>query len=339
MVEQAKITFYRISECGYYRRGNANPEFGSITEMLRELETWGSDRPLVATKVFEPADGQDLHPAYLLDIRGSGDGWLVTTWNQTPANEAGVASVKGESSVGAAEVVMNNIEAGSIPGFATYFWFIPSRQCFASIRFQHLWTGQKSLQCYMESYMSHFASHVITNDDDNDGIEVLGYAMNPGEEPENLSPRFRTSLVYKPGETDLIRQSVDSIRKVIRKTTLTLAREEDLTKWQQLLMWTKLRQQPEALQKVRVQYELSTGVTLPDLDAMIDDWNEQHDRQWDDYGFCLRGESQKIRWLSHSLARAEVGLDVMRDNDEVVNLESLIAALEDKRATILRLLD
>lgn len=234
---------------------------------------------------------------------------------------------------------MNNIEAGSIPGFATYFWFIPSRQCFASIRFQHLWTGQKSLQCYMESYMSHFASHVITNDDDNDGIEVLGYAMNPGEEPENLSPRFRTSLVYKPGETDLIRQSVDSIRKVIRKTTLTLAREEDLTKWQQLLMWTKLRQQPEALQKVRVQYELSTGVTLPDLDAMIDDWNEQHDRQWDDYGFCLRGESQKIRWLSHSLARAEVGLDVMRDNDEVVNLESLIAALEDKRATILRLLD
>ncbi|WP_374263667.1 hypothetical protein [Zoogloea sp.] len=339
MVEHAKITFYKISECGYYRRGTPSPDFGAVPELLRELLAWSQGRPLVETKVFEPADGQDLHPAYLLDIRGDGDSWLVTTWNQTPSNEAGVASVKGESNVGAAQVVMNSIEEGSIPGFATYFWFIPSRGCFASIRFQHLWTGQKSLQCYMESYMSSFSSHVVTEEGNGDELEILGYAPNPGEEPVHVSPRFRTSLVYKPGETDVIRNGVESIRKIVRKTALTLTREADLAKWQQFLRWTKLRDQPAALQKVRVQYEISTGISLADLDAIIHDWNEQHDREWDDYGFCLKGESQKIRWLSHSLARSEFDLDVTRDNDEVVSPASLLAALADKRAAILRVLD
>lgn len=339
MVEHAKITFYNISECGYYRRGNADPDFGSAQELLRELLAWSQGRPLVATKVFEPADGQDLHPAYLLDIRGDGDSWLVTTWNQTPANESGVASVKGESNVGAAQVVMNSIEAGSIPGFATYFWFIPSRGCFASIRFQHLWTGQKSLQCYMESYMSLFSDYVVLNEDNGKEHEILGYAENRTDAPSNLSPRFRTSLVYKPGETALIRSGVESIRKIVRKTTLTLNREQDLAKWQQFLVWTKLRDQPADLQKVRVQYEISTGISLADLDTIIDDWNEEHDRQWDDYGFSFKGDSQKIMWLSHSLARSEFDLDVTRDNDEVVNAASLLSALTDRRAAILRLLD
>lgn len=340
MIEHAKVTFYNVDACGYFKHGAKAPEFGSLTSTLQQLSAWSMGKQLVGTKTFQPEDGSDLHPAYLLDIREGDRSWLVTTWNQTPANEAGVASVRGESSVGDAEVVMNKIDQGSIPGFATYFWFIPDRNCFASVRFQHLWTGQKSLQRYIESYLELFSPHVVINAGNLDEHEVLGYTKVPNDKPVRgfISPRFRTSLVEKPGDLDLIRQRVDSIRRVIRKTTLELNMQQDLAIWQKFLEWTHMKAQGARKDKVRVQYELTSRITLPELTTIITEWEENHDREWDDYGFVLQGEASKPYWLSRSLARCQVDLDITRNNDEVVNPASLLKALTDKRDQLLGLL-
>ncbi|MFO7127347.1 hypothetical protein P3E14_32305, partial [Pseudomonas aeruginosa] len=65
------------------------------------------------------------------------------------------------SQVGNTEVVLKEIPEGGIPGFATYFWFLPERNVFASIKFQHLITGQKPMQEYMESYLTLYSSHAV----------------------------------------------------------------------------------------------------------------------------------------------------------------------------------
>lgn len=338
MNETAGISFYQITECGFFKRGADRAEFGSIAELLHNLEAWGKGKHLVATKTFEPADGEDIHPAYLMDIRSRDNTWLITTWNQTPAHEAGVASVRGTSNVGRAEVVMNSVERGSIPGFATYFWFVPSAHVFASVRFQHLWTGQKSLQKYAESFLSSFSDHVVFGEEE-DKVIVQGYAKNPAtDSPEDLYPRFRTALVRKPGARDFIRQNRLRINKVIRKTMLKLDRAEDLSKWQSLIRWMH-RQEPNLRpDRVRVQYELSGAVTDQDLDGIFADWDAGHESEWDDYGFMLRGEAGHPHWLSHTLAREKFPLEVVRNNDEVVNAESLLSALLSKRDEILNLI-
>ncbi len=41
------------------------------------------------------------------------------------------------SSVTAPDVVMNQIQDNSIPGYATYFWILPSYGLFASVRFKN----------------------------------------------------------------------------------------------------------------------------------------------------------------------------------------------------------
>jgi len=339
MNEKAKITFYQIKDCGFYQRGEDAPEFGSVLQLLTDLDDWSNGKPLVETKTFEPRDGQDIHPAYLLDIKSLNGSWLLTTWNQTPAHESGLASVRGESSVGEAEVVMNAVNPGTIPGFATYFWFLPSRGLFASVRFQHLWTGQKSLQCYLESFLETFSRHVVFGEDEDAQVVVVGYQENAGDEPRHLYPKFRTSLVQKPGRRDFIRQNVDSVRKVLRKTTLRLNRVPDHAWWQDLLHKTKMSEPQVKPEHVKIQYEMITALSLTDVDAMIEDWDAHHEREWDDYGFELRGESNKTHWFSHSLARAEFELNVERDNEEVVNAESLLAALDSAKANILRILE
>ncbi|MCY1312647.1 hypothetical protein D9M70_630860 [compost metagenome] len=90
--------------------------------------------------------------------------------------------------------------------------------------------------------------------------------------------------------------------------------------------------------QVKVQYELPAQLSRDDIEAMIAAWNEGHDREWDDYGFKLKGSSHHIHWLSHSLARQEFQLDVERTDLEVVNSQSLLKALSDHRVEILRLI-
>ena len=138
---------------------------------------------------------------------------------------------------------------------------------------------------------------------------------------------------------DFIIQNAGSVRKVLRKTTLKLDRPEDLSSWQQFLGWTHIRAPQIRPDQVKVQYELAADLSRQDVEAMIDDWNAGHEREWDDYGFKIKGSSQTPFWLSHSLARKEFELDVKRNSLEVVNSDSLITALNQNRAELMQLIE
>lgn len=339
-VEKAKITFYEVEQCGYFHRGEPAAAFGGVQGMLSDLAEWSSGKQLAATKVYEPADGSDLMPAYLMDITEGDGGWLVTIWNQTPATEGKVAAAVGTSSVGAATVLMNDIPPGGIPGFATYFWFIPSKGVFASIRFQHLVTGQKPMQHYMESFLESASKHVVWTDPaDGVDIQLAGYRENPAAPVQDLSPRFRTRLFRKSGLHEMLVRNVDRVRKVLRKTTLKLERGEQLDRWQRVMAWTHIRVPQNRPDMVKLQYELAANLGKEDIEAMIASWSAGHDREWDDYGFKLKGESSKVHWLSYSIARKEFDLNVKRNSLEVVNPQSLLKALHGSRAEILKLLE
>ncbi len=69
---------------------------------------------------------------------------------------------------------------------------------------------------------------------------------------------------------------------------------------------------------------------------MVEEWEENHESKWDDIGFKLSGVTE-IRWLSHSIAKTEYDLDVERNNDEIVNAQSLLDSLTQNRNVILGL--
>jgi len=70
---------------------------------------------------------------------------------------------------------------------------------------------------------------------------------------------------------------------------------------------------------------------------IIKEWSENDDRQWDDFGFKLKGDP-KTHWLSHAIARNNFDLEVKRENDEVVDTDSLLQALYRARSKIMGLL-
>lgn len=338
--EKARISIYDISKCGYYKWRGDDPEFGSIDEVVRDLSLWSKGKLLVATKTYEPEDYTELFPAYLLDVKEKNGNWLVKIWNETPASEGNVHSVVGTSSVGNPKVIANEIEKGSIPGFATYFWIVPKNNIFASVGFQHLITGQPAFQQYMKSYMemfSKFVVHAKAPAPDID-IEILGYRQSNKDKPLNLHPRFQTALFSKPGDYEFLKKNVDKITRAVRKTKLQLNRNDDLKMWQQFLRWTQISvPKGKPADFINLQYVVGANITENDLTNIIREYQDNQDRQWDDYGFKVKGD-QKTHWLSHASARGEFELDVIKDNDEVFNTDSLLAALDKRKAAILKLM-
>ncbi|CDH33287.1 hypothetical protein [Xenorhabdus bovienii] len=338
--EEVVFTFYEVRQCGYYKSGEQIPTFGNLAELLEDVFEWAEGKTLRETSTFE-ADEKRL-PCYLLNAKKIGNDWLLTIWNEIPSNGQKVPSIREDLQFGEdPNVIMNPIEEGSIPGYATYFWFLTDKKLFATIRLRNRLTSQKFLQHYLYSFLKQSSSHVVSATVENENGEpcvlIRGYKLDPLDENEKSAhyfPRFDTKLIRNPGEHEIIRQNADRIRKIERVIELNLSTPEDLGFWQQLLVFIKLRSEREDAPNTKVRYVLSPNVSLSDINNMIDDWEQQRSEN-SDYGFIFEGDPNKTYWLSNSLARTEYNLEFERDNDELVNVDSLLNALIEKRSIIL----
>lgn len=340
--ETAKFLFFDVEKCGFYQSRQPAPIFGGLQQMLEDLHAWSNGLSLAETQTFTPAEDSNLMPVYLLDIQPSQDGWLVVTWNEVPSTAGAVASVNRNSRVGNADVTANEFPDGGIPGFATYFYFVPSRNVFASVRFQHSNSGQPGMRSYMDAFLSMYSRYAVTEGVGRE-IVVKGYRQRgdgfhyEGDQYEIAHPRFVTALHTVPGHWDFIRENLDEIRKVIRKTNLHLNRQEDLSTWQTMLRCAKLSRPARTPDKVRVSFEIASPVNEDEFNAMTEEWEDRNTREVDDIGFRMKGD-QEIHWLSKASAKTELQLNIDRVNSEVVTPESLLRAINVHRDHLLGLL-
>ncbi|SUC23342.1 Uncharacterised protein [Proteus mirabilis] len=340
VTEQAVFTFYKIKSAGYYTYGSEQASFGSTTEMLEDLQMWASAKTLKQTKTFEAND--ERYPCYLVDAKRNGSDWALLIWNEIPTNGQQVPSISETAQFGAdPEVILNAVQGGSIPGYATYFWFLSDKNMLATVRLHNKLTSQASLQHYLNCFLKQSSRHVLaapfTNEDGSVEVRVTGYKNNPLDETEedrHYNPKFKANLVRNRGKHDIIRQNAEHIRKIERIIELDLAKPEELGLWQRMLQSVKLSEAQGAGITTKVRYTLSPNVSLEEVNLMINSW-EADLSDVNDYGFYFEGESNKPYWLSKSLARTEFQLDIERDNIEFVQLDSLLNELVRKKNIIL----
>jgi hypothetical protein len=341
VTEDAVITFYRINKAGYYSMGGAVAAFGSAEEMLTDLQQWARAKTLKQTKTFEASE--ERYPSYLLDARKSGSDWVLLLWNEIPTNGQQVPSVSETARFGAEpQVILNPVQGGSIPGYATYFWFMPDQSLLATVRLHNKLTAQASLQHYLQCFLKQSSRHVIaqsvTHDDGSVGVHITGYKLDPEdpqEEQKHYYPRFSAGLVRNPGQHEIIRQNADRIKKIERIIELDLSKPEQLGLWQRMLDVVQLGAPQGAAITTKVRYTIFPEVTPQDVNEMIADW-EADLNEVNDYGFYFEGDANKPYWLSNSLARTNFQLDVERDNIEFVRSDSLLSELLRKKDLILR---
>lgn len=342
ITEFATVTFYKIHKCGFYRYGGNDVAFGDAQTMLSDLVNWATDKTLKQTKNFTGND--EVLPAYLIDARQDGDNFLVILWNEVPSADGKVPSVSEDTKFGGqAKAILNAIEKGSIPGFATYFWFIPSLNLVSTIKLKHVLTGQKSMQLYLKSFLKQSCSYVVSEltetEHGSHEVVIKGYASTPygiDVTEKKHYPYFEVGIIKNPGKHDIIKQNVDNISKIEKVIELDVAKKDHVEFWQKLLSFTKVSKRQTSGVSTKIRYEISPDVSPKDVDAMIADWNKNSSNDGCDYGFTLKGSS-KVYWLSRSLARvSDFQFDITRNDEEFIDPDSLLKELVRKRRRLLK---
>jgi hypothetical protein len=307
---------------------------------MSQLEAWGSGIDLSQTKLADPSGKADEEPVYLFGIIKERDSWVFATWNEVPSHEAGVASVQLDSKVGAPQVNLNSIPKNSIPGYATYFWVIPSMNLLATIRFGRPVSGQANMVGYVNRFLSQFTSYTIWKDPSSANAHILGYTDEPDNVPKKVRPSFKTSAFVKPGLREHIIQHWADVRKVVRRGHVSTYKKVDRDMIQGFLRFIRSSVNTPHIVQQSAYLELEYRPSLDELKEMIaaeDGDNEAFG--WDDLGFVLNGEAGKTYWIGRSNAVGDFNLQIKRVDEETVELESLVKALNDNRPQILKLLE
>ena len=266
---------------------------------------------------------------------------MLTLWNELETTEGKVASINGLAQVGQAGVTMNSFEAGSIPGFATYFWYMPDAGLMATIRFQHVAGGQLSMNKYLKCFLTQFSSNVVLAEEENEhaDINIMGYRESPNADVTHYKPQFKTELLRKPGPIAFLLERATSIKKVSKKEVLNIAERQKRVWWQTLLTKLHLEAQAAHTHEVKVNYEVEVdGLSTDQLQAIVNAWQTE-DQDSTNYGFDLRGESSRTYWLDHAFVKDSLTVDTQRENDEIVEGVSLLVALRRHRRTLLGLVN
>lgn len=345
MIEAMRVTFYNVAQCGYYAHANPAPQFGSMGGLLSELRGWSQGKQLAQTRIGSPAGDGDQLPIYLSAIDELQGTYLVTAWNEVPADKDGnVASVPAAAPVGRVKQVNNAVQPGTIPGYPTFFWLLPSEQVVATLRFNQAVTGQKAFQEYLEQFLAVQSSHAVmlppNEKSEDEPLTVWAYRANPKATPTTkVAPRFRTKLVTKPGQIDMITRRVADIRRVHRKAELELKDTTERAMWQKALSFIGVEPAHTQPKKAKVQASMSATVTSAELKTIIKEWQGKNgSSEWDDCGFQFTGETE-VHWLSGVRASGDFNIDVTRSTDNAqIEARKLLAGLLAMKAELLGLL-
>lgn len=336
MMEEARIAFYDLKEFGFYKWGGPHL-FGDVPGVLNELQTWCDGKTINETKTYDLGRGSQVLPAYFLSLRESRGNFLLSLWNETPSTDGAVASISETAPVGTTRVTMNEIEEGSIPGVASYFWFIPRSNVVATVRFQHPGAGVSQMRTYLRRFMEQFSSHAVTEELDGE-LVTTGFRENARADTV-VKALVKCTLAphRKDAERQFFLDRAAQVRKIEKKGMLHLTTQDDRAVWQRLLHAFHLDTPTARPHEVKMSYEVEVnGLTRDEVEAVLQSYEDEEGQN--DYGFKFAGEGQQTHWLGKELARDVVDVDVRRLNPEMVNPDDLVRELDRHRRNLLNLL-
>ena len=347
MNRNTKITLYEIERCGYYAHGDQQPSFGDLSSTLAELKSWiaQDDFTVRKTRTFDQPLGSDQLPVYCYGLYpepNTGD-YLLITWNETETVEGKFAGLFADGPTGNAEVSASAVPDDTIPGFPTYFWFIPEHGLVAAIQFDNRLNGHQGMNFYLRGFLERFSRWTHTKNGQEGGLdfEVIGYSEEQnGEITNKVKPQFRSKLCRNPGLIDFIKKNQEDISKIVRKNKYRggagIGEGAERSVVKTLLSLLGFENDPVPVPDMRYRYEIAYTPDKDELNEIIDSWDPNRAASWNDIGFQFRGKS-KTHWLGQSVASDVLSLDVDLKNPVLFDEHSIICEIINQRNTIIAL--
>ena len=332
----ARIRFYKINQCGYYEE--REHRFGSIFEILDNLQGWIQGKVLNETQTYgvDPDDNENtILSTYCYSLVRRNRDFLLTTWNENSDVDGKIASVNVLGLTGEACVETTEPSAGFIPGYPSFFWFLPDRGMFATVQFKTRLNGKKNLDRYLRNFLSKYSKFVVHRVT-GDAYQILGYGTEEIYSKRYI-PQFVSNVYRQPGQTAYILNNRAAIRKIIKRDKLEYQRPEKRELWQSLFNFILGKDLGEnCTTENKINLEIDYRPSQEELEDMIETWTQDYSPlSFSDVGFKM--ENEQIYWLKQSSASDMFDLDVhFAGNGVLINPDNLLWKLQQRQDVIFR---
>ncbi|MEZ8718399.1 hypothetical protein AB6D81_20675 [Vibrio splendidus] len=317
MSEKASVRFYRVNKCGLAKRHARQCSIGSYKSVIENIYNWAKGKYIQNTCTYEISEDSEMEflQTYLVSAQRNSkeNEYLFTFWNRT--HESGDSVYALDSTVKMGDLSSKSFHKGnlpesSIPGYATYFWFLPNKGVFATITFGNPRNGLAPMSYWLENFLvteSRYAKF--------EGLVFKGFEAMDGTLHQDLEPCFRKELFDIPAKKSLIMQYSSHIKGVIRRVHLSRGIEVDETTFLGLSKILGMKKAELEESDMSLSYELSYVPTQEELKDIIEQYETTATRgKWEDVGFKFSESNDigmnKKEWLSKSYAKAKISLEV-----------------------------
>lgn len=357
MAEKATVTFFRIRNCGYFKRKVRGaktsttasgtpvliPAFAqNSVEFFSSLYDWlkRPNRTILETlTVPDLADGNSKILCLQMEKLGA-DEYVMILWVESIMTEGAQASIDPKAKVGTVNAGKAAVKEGHIPGHPAYFWVMPKKNLVAALKFQERSNSRGPFEVFMRGFLTHYSSYCVKTCSTDGSQDQFGYAF-PGSSSKPISalPKFDLTPHFPEAKLDKIRSNREHIKFITERTYLKQETNK-ANDWIGSLVgrWgiTKPRTVSRAIKSVfRIEY-IPTEDDLEKIftrgKAIVED--HKFDDDWSDIGFDFNNGATE-EWLDHGRRNLKSQLDVARTQNLVVTAASLIKALEKQGSVLL----
>lgn len=346
-MQEVKFKFYNVEKCGYYHYGEKEVAFSSLSDTLVKLAAWAGDgREFINTETYEAAPDEDilrtLFCGFAVDSH-SQDAVLVL-WNETNNDDGKIYGINPMEKPGSNKMLSAEFESETIPGFPSYFWFIPAKKLCASIKFDHSRIGKTNLDHYIRGYLQFKSPYKLLVGDD----KVVAYAQDgkSSDSQGRTKPYFLLSeLKQLDLEAELL-ENFDKITKIIQTQKLQYQLPNDKTFLE--IFWDKIDKLVSdddetgddlGLTTVRqVTQELSFKPTKKCIEKVLKSYQDQTmSPSVSRIGFGY-GDGTRIMLNGTNVSFKEV-LDISYNQNTIISARKLLSLLTTKKIELLKNLD
>jgi hypothetical protein len=347
-MNEGLVSYFQFEKLGFYRKNDEDEEHSeplSMPELLENLSAWYQGRVDLRDTLMwdgESSGYQNRKKVYIKDIsknEETGD-YLIFLWRAVGSGD-GIYGLRADASLSDNTVFdANDATSGNdvIWGEPAYFWFIPSRNVFATVKFPRSISDTKILTTLLTDFVklqSTLRNKVVKEVERETGGTYLSISF-PSERGEyNLWFRCYSRMLTKvTNEADLAAMARDITHLVKRE--VVSARAEPLSTWQRLFSELPYLSSVTTKETRNVEVRIEAKPTPSELQQIFQTYNDNYagglDR-WVNVGFQKEGAGRTV-WLNEYVIKNYLTVAGVNYSG-LYSMEQLFAALHLVRANLL----
>lgn len=317
---------FTVQRCGYFHRGT----FGAcdMNETFESLKKWVEKaQNIQQTVTFQPKKDSDYLSVLCYDMATMDDDYLFTAWNILPGETNQVKAINGNKQVGSTDVKISKYPKDYIPGIETYFWIIPSKKIFFTVRLDSTYVGTKNFSNYINGFLKRCTKYCTPITVNNE--QVMCYTIPNANSTDIFTPCFAYCGKRNPSNLQWLKDNRLQIKKYLRYASFDVNNPEELDIWQKLVRRIGLTYKHESSYSYACKIEYPYTPTKKELENIISDWKNNNIEE--KIGFEMA--DQKIFWLDSMLVSGKFDINVTM-KDGIATTSSLLKALEENKNDI-----